>query len=567
MNAEAGLKEPIVDFLLIGGTKAGTESIYEYFRRHPDVSVGGEKEKHYFCQGIFGPDYTGLAVEITSLGDYVRQLPSRKSGVKVGDFDPLTLHGPTAPQLIAQVNPKARIMLILRNPIERAYSHFWMDVREGFEDRPFDFAVKADHALYASGSKRYCPLIRLGFYAKQLREFIRVFGPDQVKVWLYEDYNADPAKVLDEMCRFAGVGFEPLAESGVIRENVAGVPRSFIAAGLLRARRTWLRPIRDVYVKLPLGFRRFVKNTFLIRRIKVPPMSPDVRQFLSGIYKDDIKELESIVNRDLTAWLRDPANPMALPIEFQEAQKAKQAQYFDEATDDEFEIERPRKTGRLYEWSIRHKFDTALRQLSFPLRGHRLLDICCGSGMAAEFYAEAGADVTGLDISERSISRARERAKRHQFNATFVVGDAENLPYPDKSFDVVTVHDGLHHLPDPHRAIREMLRVARKAIVVIEPARSWLTRRAVNAGMALDYEDAGNYVYRFREEEIFDLAKGAGYEKYNYEQYLLYYRHEPFSTAKLFENTPLFHVFPLTFGAVSYLAHRLGNKISVVCER
>lgn len=85
--------------------------------------------------------------------------------------------------------------------------------------------------------------------------------------------------------------------------------------------------------------------------------------------------------------------------------------------------------------------------------------------------------------------------------------------------------------------------------------------------MALDYEDAGNYVYRFREEEIFNLAKAAGYEKCNYEQYLLYYRHEPFSAAKLFENTPLFHIFPFTFGLASYLTPRLGNKISVVCER
>ena len=187
--------------------------------------------------------------------------------------------------------------------------------------------------------------------------------------------------------------------------------------------------------------------------------------------------------------------------------------------------------------------------------------------MAAEFYAKAGAVVTGLDISERAISRARERARRHAFAATFLSGDAEHLPFPDHAFDVVCVHDGLHHLPDPHQAIREMARIARQAIIVIEPARSWLTRQAVRANLALDYEDAGNFVYRFREEEVFNIARAGGFSVGRYCQYLLYYRHEPFKWARYIERTPLLHAFPLAFGLLSRLAPRWGNKICIVCER
>lgn len=558
---------PTVDFLLAGATKAATSSIYEYFHRHPDVVALPEDQYHYFSSGIFGEHYHGLEREVESLADYRALLPQKPSHAKLGDFDRLTLHGPRAPELVKGVNPKAKVMLILRNPLERAYSHYWMDVRECFETRPFFQAVREDHLEYAAGSSEYCPLIRLGYYAEQIRRFQNTLGAEQVRVWLYDDFCADSGKVFKEMCEFIGVDYVPVPEAGEIRENVAAVPRSWLSAMLLRARLTWLRPARELYIKLPRGLRRYVKNRFLTRRIKVPPMPAEAKRFLTEIYKSDILELEKLLGCDLAHWLRDPANPLALPPEFQELQKAKQAEFFDHHLDEEFEIERPAGAGRLYEWSIETKFRRALGLASFPLKGVTVLDICCGSGMGAEIYVWCGARVTGLDISDRSIARARERAKRHGFAAEFVTGDAENLPFPDQSFDVVTVHDGLHHLPNPHKAVAEMARVARKAIIVIEPARSWLTQQAVTAGWALDYEAAGNYVYRFREDKIFQIAERAGFKRLRYAQYLLYYQHKPFAWAKRIENTPLFYLFPFAFGTVSLLAPRLGNKLCVVCER
>jgi ubiquinone/menaquinone biosynthesis C-methylase UbiE len=187
--------------------------------------------------------------------------------------------------------------------------------------------------------------------------------------------------------------------------------------------------------------------------------------------------------------------------------------------------------------------------------------------MGAEIYNKKGAVVTGLDISSQAIARARERAVRHNLDCEFLVGDAEKLPFLDRSFDIVAVHDGLHHLPNPYAAIAEMARVANRALIVIEPARSWLTRKAVQLDWAVDYEDAGNYVYRFREKEIFRIVADAGYRRFRYRQYLLYYQHEPFWWAKYIERTPLFYLAPLAFGAASMLAPRFGNKICTVCER
>jgi SAM-dependent methyltransferase len=553
-----------IDFILAGATKAATSSLYEYFRRHPEVAVMREDQPHYFSCGIFGGNYTGLEREIAIWTEYQKFIPAARPAIHVGDFDRLTLHGPRAAELVAQANPQAKVLLILRNPIERAHSHYWMDFRECFESRPFLQAVQEDFAKYAAGSQEYCPLIRLGFYSEYVQRFRQKLGPDHVRTWLYDDLCLDPDKVVGEMCDFIGIHHSAAALSDAIRENEASVPKSRLSALLLRARLGPLRKLRNYYLKLPRTFRRYVKRTFLVKKIKATSMPPEARKLLVKIYKDDILSLEKTLGRNLTHWLRDPENPMSLP---ENIQKAKQAHFFDEATDEEYEIERPRGTGRLYEWSIRHKFDIAGKLLKLPMNRWSLLDICCGSGMAAEFYAMLGMRVTGIDISDKSIARARERARRHGFQAEFISGDAEKLPFADQSFDVVAVHDGLHHLPNPHAAIAEMARVARQSIIVIEPARSWLTGRAVAMGMALDFEDAGNHVYRFREQEICELAGKAGFTRCNYRQYLLYYKHEPFRWARWIENTPLFYIFPLFFRLGSLVAPRLGNKLCVVCER
>lgn len=558
-------KKENIDFVLAGATKAGTSALHEWFRGHPAIRLPRDKEPHYLSHGLFGQHYTGIGREITSLEAYWALFPENTAAQKkTGDFDPLTLHGPFAPDLLQAINPDAKALVILRNPVDRAYSHYLMEVRECFEARVFYQAIQEDYIEFNKNTGEFSPLIRLGFYTSQLEQFTRKLGRENVRVWLYDDFCEDPTKVVGEMCEFIGVESSGMPSPINVRENEAGVPKSRLSAAILRARRGRLRTTHFLYLKLPLWFRRYVRAKFLIKRVIPPPMPAAAKDFLIEVYKVEILKLEKLLGRNLAHWLRGPGDQPTLPAE---VQKAKQALYFDEAISESFEIERPHGAGRLYEWSIKHKFNLALSQLSFSLQGQSLLEICCGSGMGSEIYANLGARVTGTDISERSIMRARERARKYGFMANFSVGDAENLPFPDQAFDIVAVHDGLHHLPNPLQAVREMCRVARRAVIIIEPARSWLTRQAVTAGIAMDYEDAGNYVYRFREDDVFPIARAAGFQKLRATQYLLYYQHEPFPWAKKIENTPLFYAFPLFFGLVGFVAPRLGNKICVVCER
>lgn len=246
--------------------------------------------------------------------------------------------------------------------------------------------------------------------------------------------------------------------------------------------------------------------------------------------------------------------------------KVRQAVFFD-AADAEFEITRPHKTTALYEWLIREKLRRGVVALRPILRGATALSVCGGSGMEAEFLARCGARVVLADISPGAAARARERARRFGFDLDVVVADAEQLPFPDRSFDIVYVHDGLHHLERPLEALAEMARVARRAVSVNEPARATVTQLAVRVGLSDVEEEAGNVIGRLDvgtvvaelERERFDVVRAA--------RYAMVYRHEPGRASRLLSARPIFPLVQSALTAFNALAGGIGNKFTVQAIR
>jgi len=229
----------------------------------------------------------------------------------------------------------------------------------------------------------------------------------------------------------------------------------------------------------------------------------------------------------------------------------------------EFEIDRPHNTGLLYNFLINYKFQTALEVLPFVIKGLHVLDICCGSGMISEYYAKSGGKVTGVDLSEEAIERTKARKKRYKFEAEFKVANAINLPFPDNSFDIVSVHDGLHHLKEPKKAVKEMVRVARKGVVIIEPAKAFITQISVFLGISSDFEES-DFVYRFGENEIMSWLKEFGIKKIIIKRYIMYYPHEPGRIFQIIGMPGLFQIVKTTFYVINILFGRFGNKIQVI---
>ena len=247
--------------------------------------------------------------------------------------------------------------------------------------------------------------------------------------------------------------------------------------------------------------------------------------------------------------------------------KQRQASYHDHEADREYEITRPHGTAPLYEWLLREKFRRGTGALHAVLPGAVVLVVCGGSGMDAEFLAGAGARVINTDLSMGAVVRARERAARFEFQAASVVADVEQLPFRDRSVDVVYVHDGLHHLEKPLAGLAEMARVAGRAVSVNEPARAAVTAAAVRVNLALEYEEAGNLVARLRLREVAEALEASGFRIARAERYGMFYRHRPGRVTRAFSVGPFYPVARRALQVAIPAARAFGNKLTVQAIR
>lgn len=295
-----------LDFAILGGTKTGTTSFYRWLMKHWEVALPREKEPHYFSQGLFDSRYRAIAPETADPDAYWR-LFGRQSNAKLrADCDPLTLHGPRAPELMREQTVDPRFVVLIRNPIERAFSHYLMDIREGFDTREFLNAINEDYATFCRDPRAYCPIIRLGFFAESIMSFCQMFGSSTVRIWLYDDLCSRPEETMREICAHARIGYNPSIPFSATRENEAGRARSALSLALLRARWGALHKPRRLYLRLPWSFRQALRRLVLVRRVAAARMAPESWQRLEEIYRPEIGRLSEITGRDLSYWLERP---------------------------------------------------------------------------------------------------------------------------------------------------------------------------------------------------------------------------------------------------------------------
>lgn len=251
------------NFLLIGAMKAGTTAFYQHLDQHPEVYMSPNKEPNFFAfEGekldFRAPsDIEGLNRHAVTDIDEYRALFDGVSGEKaVGEASHWYMYKPEASDRIKHHIPEAKMIAILRDPAERAYSEFMHFVRDG--DEPItDFAEalrqeKARiHANWTMG--RY---VDRGYYYTQLKRYFDRFDPGQIRVYLYEDLRADPLLVMQETFRFLGVD-DAFVPDTSIRTNVSGVPRNRALHAVLtnsRRARAVIEPM------LPAGAVRYAKE-------------------------------------------------------------------------------------------------------------------------------------------------------------------------------------------------------------------------------------------------------------------------------------------------------------------
>lgn len=247
--------------------------------------------------------------------------------------------------------------------------------------------------------------------------------------------------------------------------------------------------------------------------------------------------------------------------------KDEQAGYYDEQVADEFEIQRPVGAPALYRWMLGEKFRRSTDGIEDRVSGANALVVCGGSGMDAHYLTLSGARVVVCDISVGATKRAQTRADRFGLDMRPLVADVEHLPFEDHAFDIVYVHDGLHHLEDPLLGVLEMARVSRHFVCITEPAQAFGTRVAVLLGLALEEEEAGNRVARLTRSGVETVLSSAGFRVLSSTRYAMWYPHEPGRAFDILSNPVLLPVVTTVWRFANSVFQRGGNKLSVVATR
>lgn len=285
--------------MIVGAQKSATTALYDFLQQHPAIFLPRTKEIHYFVQDEFyrqGDSYLDI---------FYRELDDQPL---VGSAYAHLMYFPKGADRIHRHNPQARILAVLRNPIDRAWSAYWFARRNGWETLPtFERALEREPERRQASFEERAELTYLshGHYAEQLEPYYRLFGEERVKVLLTEDLAAGATEAMGEVLTWLGLDGDASSIDVRKRVNVAGMPRfprlqRFLQSG--RIRRS-LRRYTPASVRFRI--REFVVKPILrlnVDRFEYPEMDPAMRRRLEEYFVPHNRRLEQLIGRDLSHW-------------------------------------------------------------------------------------------------------------------------------------------------------------------------------------------------------------------------------------------------------------------------
>jgi Sulfotransferase domain len=322
------------NFFVIGAPRSGTTSLYEYLAAHRDVFMSTVKEPDFFIRPslalahpLGGTERADLDADGARFEELAKDLQSYRSlfagasgQARVGEASAIYLGNPIAPWHLRGYVPDAKLIAVLRNPTERAFSHlvharriyaehgqvgaigaegtsvdeaFATAVDTALRDGPFD-ETKSDPEVW----------VQSGFYHLHLTRFLSYFPAEQLKAFLFEDLSERPRELMREIFGFLGVDdtFElPTTEAF----NASVVPRSQRLFSIFTTKNSLMRKARALAPTKVRAVAMRTRNRLL--GAGKPPLDPGLGSKLEAIYRDDVLALQDHLGRDLSGWLGEGA--------------------------------------------------------------------------------------------------------------------------------------------------------------------------------------------------------------------------------------------------------------------
>jgi len=277
-----------VNTFIVGAPKAGTTSLYHYLSQHTNVSMSSVKEPNFFSskevESLF---YNSKCVDDSD--DYHKLFSKEKKQIR-GEASVSYLFYENVPKRIHNYNSEAKIIIMLREPIERAFSHYLMDCRLGFCSEKLEDII-ANPQSFPQYFQQY---LELGNYYSQLKRYQDIFGKEKLLIIFYDDFKTDTKKVMKSVFSFLQIEQQEIDFS---IKNPFLSPSSPLISMLYK-----LNIIRKgVKAFMPKRLLSLIRSNYFSAKSK-PMLSKATEQQLKAFYKSDIFQLEKLLNTDLARW-------------------------------------------------------------------------------------------------------------------------------------------------------------------------------------------------------------------------------------------------------------------------
>lgn len=297
-------------FVIVGAQRCGTTSLYRWLSRHPEIYLSSIKEPNFFVHDLFGRNGIGDVeavpdISMEKVAEIIKKSEFRITGfvshldVYQALFEPgktkkargeasvsyLYFATETAKR-IYQTIPEGRIIIVLRDPIERAWSAYKFFLGREYLS-PKD-AFLAGKSRVLEGWEPFWDYLGLGLYAQQVKAFLDVFPREQIGIWLYEDLMKDKQQYYREILRFIGVSENFVPDFS--KENASKERLSLVKLRLER-----MPLVRNLKKAMPQAFRALISHWIDKMFGKELRLDPELRAWLLEFYRGDILELHKLL--------------------------------------------------------------------------------------------------------------------------------------------------------------------------------------------------------------------------------------------------------------------------------
>lgn len=296
------------DFLIVGAAKSGTTSLYYYLGKHYQIFMSEIKEPWFFSIVDNPPNYTSLGKPAHikwKIEDYIELFKNVKGDLLMGEASPIYLYTyqksiENIKRFYSKIYKKLKIVIILRDPIDRAFSQYVMFKRDNVENLSFKEAIKPDtiEQRLKDNWNVFYDYVGFGMYYNQLKAYIEEFP--EVKIFLYDDLVNDQEKLLKDIYDFLNIECINIVDKEIY--NKSGIPKNKFLHKLIFQQPLYLKPLKYLITK---NIRSKIIHKIFELNLEKPRMDNKEKKYLNSIFEEDIKKTARLINRDLSHWLKN----------------------------------------------------------------------------------------------------------------------------------------------------------------------------------------------------------------------------------------------------------------------